>query len=822
MTESLQARGQDGPEILTQILNAFFAAVIEAAQKYDADILKFSGDGLWLYLPDPGQTSSLAESAQQAVRELNNRHDYLKAHPIGLHLGAEMGSVELVSFGDSRYRLELEPVGPVVAEAYACCDRAATGQIALGPELARYQAGNPIVPRSDAKKLRETSGESSAAADPAVWRYVPQSLIGRLADGGGGTVGSEYRDATVLFCHCTWDSQLFASDREFVIDRARRVMSCVQEFQGSLARIDPFKDGHKFLILFGAPVTRSDDQWRALECARQLATLNEKRFNIRVGLAHGRTFCGAVGASTRMEYTVMGSAANLAARLMSKAEYGTVLFDSKMRALLPAMVVSAPLQLQVKGFAAPITVHRFERLDDASMVSLAESDVPEFFHPSYQHILDRCRESFRGQVRRAILVRGNHGTGKSLVLNSCRQMVDEHVLISLDARQSIFFGPGYLARKLLTGLASQSQVAAAGLDQWVGKAFADQPLAVLRGVLDLSVEDDVWTRDLSPQLRASLAKELFLQIVRQLIEKHVIIVIDDLDRADSFSRQLLLALCATVGEIDVTLLVSATDTTPFAAEWTPNPADLLELRSPSETEWREYCGGRFADGLREEEFTTQLMAQSDRLPATAFELIRDHLAAGELTSNPVSGKWELTRSASGLAVTHAIRDRHLERFDVLPEELRTILKITAVIPTEFSSEMITIVSGESSTEKVEAALAELSARGLLRHDSASRSYQFASQSMKEAIYACIPQADLATWHLRSAHWLERHEPSLIPLLAYHFTCARSVAKGLTYSLKAAQTALAMYALGDAARHFESCRSLLTLSEQAPTSQAQVI
>ncbi len=837
LTAKLEAGGEDGPEILTHVLNAFFSVVIDVADRFDADVLKFSGDGLWLYLPDPHAVIALAEAIQSSLRDVNGRHDYLKSDPISVHLGAELGSFELVSFGDAKHRLEAEPIGKVVSEAYACCDRAVAGEIVVGPELTRFQAAGTPTPFPSAEQQSTAisanptrpnqvalSEAELACKESVLWRYVPQALIGRMAgDAGSSRMNSEYREIAVLFCECAWEDQLTAGDIDVVRNRVGQVLQLVRKFGGSLARIDPFKDGHKLLILFGAPVKRSDDHWRALECARQISLLNQADFQVRVGAACGRTFCGAVGSHTRREYTIMGSAANLAARLMAKADWGKVLLNDTMRALLPTSVISRPQELSVKGFVEPITVHRLEYIDELIVESASDTQREMFLHTSYQRAFDRLNTAVSENRRQAVIVCGSHGTGKSLVLRSCLTGSKNRLRIMLDARQAIFFKPGYVARKLLSELAALNPEAAAiGLGQWVQTRFAGEPLAALSGVLDGSLENDAWTKDLTPQLRQSMADKLFTDIVRGLISDHVIVAIDDLDGADAYSRQLILVLCSLGSELDATILATTSDLTVINGSAGTTAFDSSELCSPSKAEWRQYFSAHLSNGRREEDLADRLIEQSDGLPRTVFEFLSQRMTSGDLVANPVTSRWELRQAATEITVPRSARDLNLETFDALPEGLRSVLKLCAIAATEFDAALIAEVSGELAAPYVDSCLNELCLRGILRPNEAEHAYRFESQSLKEAIHSCIPRADLMAWHLRSARRLEAHDPAQVELLAYHYAGARQTVKGYSYSLTAARTALSMYALGDAAHHFENCQSLMGAEGAALIPPKQVV
>ena len=82
--------------------------------------------------------------------------------------------------------------------------------------------------------------------------------------------------------------------------------------------------GDGALVLFGVPAANPTDAARALACGRMLCALverwNEKRgfdppVRIGIGIHRGEVFCGVVGDEDRLEFTVLGEAVNITARI---------------------------------------------------------------------------------------------------------------------------------------------------------------------------------------------------------------------------------------------------------------------------------------------------------------------------------------------------------------------------------------------------------------------------------------------------------------------------------------------------------------------------
>jgi adenylate cyclase len=140
-------------------------------------------------------------------------------------------------------------------------------------------------------------------------------------------------------------------------------MACHQ-FNGN---VDKFI-GDCAMLVFGCPASDELHREHALECAlhirNRIHELNAERriqhlpwLDIRIGLAGGTVLAGLLGSSERLNYSVVGEAANLAARLCDKAPCGEILIDREFLKSLghrPDLRIHETQRLTVKGFSQPI------------------------------------------------------------------------------------------------------------------------------------------------------------------------------------------------------------------------------------------------------------------------------------------------------------------------------------------------------------------------------------------------------------------------------------------------------------------------------------
>ena len=126
--------------------------------------------------------------------------------------------------------------------------------------------------------------------------------------------------------------------------------------------------GDGVLILVGAPIPLGDHAQRAVEMAKLIRSHgvavterwsdSELRLGVGVGVASGYVTVGVIGAGSRLEYTAVGPAVNLSARLCAEALHAEILFDPRTIELLTNPAQRAELkpgeELRLKGFPSPV------------------------------------------------------------------------------------------------------------------------------------------------------------------------------------------------------------------------------------------------------------------------------------------------------------------------------------------------------------------------------------------------------------------------------------------------------------------------------------
>ena len=144
--------------------------------------------------------------------------------------------------------------------------------------------------------------------------------------------------------------------------------------------IDKFV-GDAMLIFFGDPETKGTAEdaraclGMAVEMKRRIAELNvkwrnegiEQPFRVRMGINTGFCNVGNFGSTDRMDYTIIGAEANLAARLQSIAEPGTIVISYETYVLVREIAAAHALPpIAMKGIGRTVVPYAIEGMLDGA------------------------------------------------------------------------------------------------------------------------------------------------------------------------------------------------------------------------------------------------------------------------------------------------------------------------------------------------------------------------------------------------------------------------------------------------------------------------
>jgi adenylate cyclase len=205
-------------------------------------------------------------------------------------------------------------------------------------------------------------------------RYFAPNVAADIAQQDGAIrLGGERRAVTVLFSDIrgfTAMAESMGPDAvaRFLSEYFSEMVEVIFEHGGTL---DKFI-GDAIMALWGAPIAHSDDPDRALDAAiamqKAIEELNRgwtasgrPEIGVGIGLSHGEVFAGNIGSHRRLEYTVLGDAVNVAARLCAEAGPGEILVSEALLGVVRKHVDHEYLpELGLKGKSQVVQVYRLK------------------------------------------------------------------------------------------------------------------------------------------------------------------------------------------------------------------------------------------------------------------------------------------------------------------------------------------------------------------------------------------------------------------------------------------------------------------------------
>ncbi len=222
------------------------------------------------------------------------------------------------------------------------------------------QTDTAIFESIEKRTLRQVLGRS---VDPRVMERL-------LADPDVDILKGERAVLTVLYADLRGSTNFAEkTDPETLVEFINQYLSAMTEVilahEGTL---DKFV-GDEVMALFGAPFPQPDHALRAVKAGLDMQKAHQRLLKtwrargieaplLGVGMATGELIVGEMGSSQRSDYSVIGKAANLGARICSAAKPGQVLISPRSYELVKDSVNVTPLPgLKFKGVDRDITVY---------------------------------------------------------------------------------------------------------------------------------------------------------------------------------------------------------------------------------------------------------------------------------------------------------------------------------------------------------------------------------------------------------------------------------------------------------------------------------
>ena len=639
----------------------------------------------------------------------------------------------------------------------------------------------------------------------------------------------ERRQLTVMFCDLVGSTALSRSmDPEDLLDVLRHFRDACTEiianYGGHISRYM----GDGILVLFGYPAAHENDPERAAHAAlaitQAVAALriphhDDLRLSVRVGLATGLVVAGdAIGEGPSREETIIGETPNLAARMQTLADPGTVIISNSTRTLLrDAFEYRSIGSHELKGFNTPVPAwHLIGASDIESRFDASQTGeaMPLINRLAEIDLMTRLWDEAKSTSSRLLLIGGEAGIGKSRLTKALtdRIAIEPNHILQLQCSphyQYTALHPftRYLERAAGFGREDTTEAKRNKLRSLIGGEL----LPAYERLLSLgepSEGDNIV--EFSPKRQRELTFNTVLRRLRMLAdERPVLAVVEDAHWMDPTSIELLTFLIDNV--MDARVLFVVTHRPEFSPPWSDRPhtstltVEALD-KSSGETMAKSVLGAEATSS----EIISQIVARTEGMPLFIEELAKSLIDSGALKTDSGRRRVIDPRPLSGIPIS--LMDSLMARIDQLGEA-KAIAQIGAAIGQEFPYGLLERVV-LAKEPNLQSSLARLVSSGLLRRQGSTDDvrYVFKHALVRDAAYNSLLRRRRETLHARIAACLEDHFPEVVSnepeLLAEHYSEAGLAERAIRYWRRAGERASERSENLEAENHFRSALKLL--------------
>ena len=616
----------------------------------------------------------------------------------------------------------------------------------------------------------------------------------------------------------------------------------VKKFGGT---IDKFV-GDEIVALFGAPVAHENDAERAcaaaLEMMAALADFNETHktdLGLHFGINTGHVVAGDVGTREHHDYSVMGHAVNLAARLEDASSRGEIFVGPQTQRMTAAFFEFEEMTLEVQGASAPVLAYRLLRPRETvgRTRGLAGRDSPlvgrEFELRVLQTLLDGLQKG-RGSV---VALIGEAGIGKSRLTTELHGRVRE--LNWYEGRcLSHTRGMSYwLARNLLRNSLgiTATDTSAAGIEKLqksLVRLIGETGLRfypLLARFLELALDEpaEATIKELTPEaLHRETIETVAAFIFALAVTQPLVLVCEDLHWADASSLQLLLKILPLTENAPILLLLvlrrddeAANAFLQQAMKKVGDRFQRVELEPLSSSASERLLQNLLKVERLPSELAQVILNKTEGNPFFLEEVLRALIDDEVIRFS--NGKATFRQEVQTVTVPDTVEGVLTSRVDRLPGEEKEVLQTAAVLGRVFDERLLRQLLRENQNRTgLHDCLEDLVSREFLRPHKAEADaslFIFKHALTHEVSYQSLLLTRRKDLHRRAAHaieelWQENLDEQAA-ILGQHFAKAELAEKALEYLSRAGDRAAGSYANEEAIAFYRQALDQVRLARE---------
>ncbi len=827
-TEALMKHGQEGAEVLSDILRHLFDTTVSAVYNRSGYVTKYAGDAFTALFDegeDPKKTAvNVLDSAIITIRFFEENKIYRSKFgdfEFGVKVGLAYGECTCGIVGSEDEKTYYFS-GSAVDLCAMAEHNAQKGEIWLSetiyPFISDYLEETKV---SELYGLKFYKAVKAGKIYPVIKQYKATQFESIYIYRLSGKLESEFpvgefRDIISVFISFEGDG---------ILEKLMKLLYELKETYGASHPVLDFGDkGGNILLFFGAPISFENNAFRALTFTLKLFEESSSfGLKLRAGLAKGVVYCGFNGSDLRNEFTCLGNTVNQSARFMMKAEWGQILIDREL-ASSEGFISEHLADIQYKGREGLIP----------TFILKSKAEVKDIFFKGNFIGRDREKQRIRkfitpllsGKNCGVLYIDGEPGIGKSRLTNQIRQEFTKDTDTAESKMNWFYFSCEeiirepynpfkYFFHRFFDFEENSDSLNAEKYDKKLNKILSLIKSADIRDnlqnyrdylsyFLDLKVSNpDILSEE--PNERQNSVTLSLIYFFKTFCEySPLVFEVDNAGYLDSDSLKLYSRLAIALKKCPFAII--------FNCRYKDN-GDVYDhgfakrkrvpVKPLNKSEFRELVKDRLKLKSVPKETLSALDDKSRRNP-----LFLEQMAIYIKENKVLDSKNRIINISS---LPNGINQIILARIDKLESNLKELLKTAACIGNEIPVDLLSYLF-RSKYRNIEKFLVELENEDIIILFT-EISYLFKFGVIRDVIYDIQLKKILREIHEQIGFAIETiHSDSLdkyYPVLAYHFENAENLEKALDYHKKAGYQAKENYHNEQALKHFDKAEKMVT-------------
>jgi len=543
--------------------------------------------------------------------------------------------------------------------------------------------------------------------------YTPKHLGDKILKLKSSIIG-EKKLVTVLFAdvanYTSMSEKLDPEEVHQIMDEAFNIlMNEIHKYEGTINQFT----GDGVMALFGAPVSHENHAQRACYSALSIQgamhDFGEKLkkdydfdFEMRIGLNSGLVIVGSIGDDLRMDYTAVGDTTNLAARMESQADPGSIFVSGNTYKIAEKYFDFNHIgKTEVKGKEEPQDIYELikasdvvTRIDESAAKGLTPFVGRKNSMPTLMEVYDKVKDG-SGQVAGIV---GEAGVGKTRLILEMRNQLPENEYTYLEG-QCLQYGGSILYKPILDILRTFFDIKDDDREIIIKKKISDKvsmygnldhALPAFQDLLSVKVDNETFLK-----LEPIQKRERIFEAIRDLLisvsrEELLVMVVEDLHWIDDTSEDFLDYFIEWIANSPIMLILLYR--TEYRHQWGSktyyNRIGLEQLRKESSI---ELVKAMLTEGDVAPEIRDLILKRAAGNPLYMEELTHTLIENGSIKKE--DSQYVFSRKIADIEVPDTVQGIISARMDRLEDNLKRTIQVASVIGRDFAFRILQTITG---------------------------------------------------------------------------------------------------------------------------------